>query len=345
MKYEVYTLDLIQPAAGLVLLVLFYLMGLGLFGAVVASVASFAIAFIVALFYVKHLFPEVFSRQLRSTPVAKQLITFSLPTLLAGIFVNYMLWGDRLLVGFFLSAAEVGIYQAAAQSSIVFAVIIGAFNVIFSPMIPGLHHTREKKRLEELFRVSTKWALYLSLPLYLTICFAPREIMIVVFGPEYVSGFSTLIILSTGQLINAGTGTVGQLLVMTGFQNRWFSLSAVMSFASIALSLLLIPRLGLVGAALGTAGSVSGLFILGLLQVRHCLGLWPYDRRYLKGLLATALSLAALFVLSLIDITSPMFSLMLTLFVSAGVFGSTLLFLGLDSEAWEFIRMIRARLM
>jgi O-antigen/teichoic acid export membrane protein len=344
MEYAVLAQDLTQPAVNLLLVVLFFLMGMKLSGAVAAGTVSFIVAFTLALLCLKHLFPETFSCQLRPIPVGRKLLAFSLPASFAGVFSMYVVRVDRLIVGYFRPAAEVGIYQAASRSSVLFGIIMSAFSAIFSPMISTLYHKKEMGRLDELFKISTKWGLYSILPLFLVICFVPREIMTVVFGSKYENGYLPLVILAVGQLINVGTGAVGLLLIMTGHQNHWFLISAVMLFTNIALNWLLIPRLGLVGAALGTVCAVGGLFSLGLFQVKRSLGLWPYDGRYLKGLLATALSAAALFLLGLVDVGSQMVKLLLTLIVSSGVFVTTLLLLGLDSEDRDFIRLVRARL-
>lgn len=344
MKYAVSAQDLTQPAVNLFLVVLFYLMGMGLFGAVAAVFGSFAVAFILALFYVKHLFPESFSRRVKSISVVKELMAFSLPASFAGVFTMFIVWVDRLMVGYFRPAAEVGIYQAVSQSSLLFPIIVSAFSAIFSPMIADLHYKHEVRQLDELFKVSTKWGLYLSLPLFLVICFAPREIMRVVFGARYENGWLPLVILAIGQLVNVGTGAVGLILVMVGHQKRWFMISGAAFLANIALNWVLIPRLGLAGAALGTACAISGLFFSGLIQVKHLLGIWPYERRYFKGLLATALAAGALLLLRTVPIDSPMFTLLLTATVSSGVFVIVLIVLGLDSEGREFIHLIRARL-
>jgi O-antigen/teichoic acid export membrane protein len=344
MRFSVYAEDLGQPATNLILVLLFYLLGWGLLGAVAASVSSFGLAFLLALYYMKHLFPEVFSTRRTAGPSARELIAFSLPTAFAGIFAIVTIWADRLLVGHFRPAAEVGVYQAFSQVSVLFAITLSALNAIFSPMIADLYHKKEMGRLGELFRVSTKWGLYLSLPVFLVICFTSQELMMVVFGPQYADGALPLVVLATGQLVNVATGAVGFLLIMTGHQNRWLAISSVAVLISVALNWLLIPRLGLTGAALATATAISGLYLAGLFQVRCSLQLWPYDSRYLKGLLATALAVAALFLLRLAPIDSAALTLLLTVTVSGSVFGGTLLLLGLDAEDQEFIRLIQTRL-
>ena len=331
MKYSVYAEELTQPAVHLPLIFLTYLLGWGLQGAVMAAVLSYIIAFILAIFYIKQLFPEVCSRKVKSIAV-KGLLSFSLPASFAGIFVMLTIWIDRLIVGYFLPASQVGIYQAASQSSTLFALILTAFNAIFSPMIADLYHRGQIQRLNALFKVGTKWGLYISLPLFLVICISPCHVMSAVFGTEYEAGALSLVILSIAQLINVGTGAVGLLLIMTGHQKRWFLFSALMLFVNIFLNLLLIPKFGLHGAAIGTACAIAGLFLSGLFVVRYSLGLWPYDRRYFKGLLATALTTGVLLLLRSANFSQSISGLSLFSAISIATFGATLYLLGLDPE-------------
>jgi O-antigen/teichoic acid export membrane protein len=344
MQFSVYSQEIGQPATNLLLILVFYLLGWHLLGAVAAGVASFGLAFLLALYYIRRLFPESFTPHLEYPGMVRELIHFSLPASFAGMFTIFTLWVDRLIVAYFRPAAEVGIYQAVSQSSILFAIILSAFNSIFAPIIVDLHRKGEKARLEELFRVSTKWGLYLCLPVFLVICFAPGELLAVIFGSPYAVGWLPLVILSAGQMVSAGTGAVGLLLMMTGHQNRWLWLSGTMMLVNVVLNLVLIPRWGITGAALATACAVSGLYLLGLLQVKRTLRLWPYDRRYLKGLLAAAVTTVALFLLRTWTAAPPVLDLLLTLLVSAAVFGAVLLLSGLDAEDREFLRVARARL-
>jgi O-antigen/teichoic acid export membrane protein len=343
-RYAVYARDLGQPGVHLVLIALFYLLGQGLPGAIKASLGSFAFAFVLALFFVYRLFPEAFSRRVKPTLVIKELLAFSLPASFAGAFGMLITWTTRLLVGYLGGSADMGIYQAASQVPMLFPIIRSAFAVIFSPMSAALSHGRDRGRLDELYKVSTKWGLYLSLPWFLVVCSAPREIMTVVFGARYESGWVSLVLLAVGQLINVSNGSVGALLTMTGHQNRWLTISGMTFLVNLVLGWVLIPRLGLAGAALSVTCALGGMFALGLIWVRRLLGIWPYDRRYLKGLLAALLSTIGLMLLRLGREMPPVVVLALTGVVSVGVFGMTLIVLGLDAEDREFIHLMRARL-
>ena len=174
--------------------------------------------------------------------------------------------------------------------------------------------------------------------------FAPREIITVVFGKPYENGDLPMVILATGQLINAGTGAVGLLLTMTGHQIRWLAISISAFFHNGMLNWMLIPKLGLVGAAMATMVTVGTLFITALVQVRSLLGLWPYDARYTKGIIAATASVFALcvFRIALLDsIKGELLWVITAVMIAIGVFAGSLYLLRLDREDKEFLLLLR----
>jgi O-antigen/teichoic acid export membrane protein len=114
-----------------------------------------------------------------------------------------------------------------------------------------------------------------------------------IFGQDFEAGWIVLVLGTAGQLINCGTGPVGYLLLMSGNQNRLIKVQAVMTLTMVLLNVLLIPPLGILGAALSTVVTaiVSNLWFL--LEVRGALGMSAYNRRYLHLLPAVVASMAA----------------------------------------------------
>lgn len=344
MKFGTIAEDMSQPISDLILFVMFYLIGWRLAGAVGACVLSFAIALLVALYYVGHLFPTVIGRTVKAVYPGKELLTFSLPASLTGVFGVLMIWIDRLLVGYYRPASEVGIYQAASQLSVTFALILSGFATIFSPMAADLWHHGELGRLEELYRVSTKWGLYMSVPPFLVTCFAPRLVMGVLFGKAYVMGWPALLILTFGQVVNAGTGPVGYLLVMAGYQKRMFQISGTTFVTAVVLGLILIPRYGMTGAAIATCVALSGMFVSAVVVARRVLGMKPYDRRYLKGALATALAIIPLMLLHGVHLLTAPITVLVNALLAGGVFAGVLMLAGVDPEDRKFVGLIVERL-
>jgi O-antigen/teichoic acid export membrane protein len=194
-----------------------------------------------------------------------------------------------------------------------------------------------------LFRVSTKWTLYVSLPVLMVVWFAPRGVLNVLYGPAYVPGATALILLTVGQTINAGTGPTGPFLNMTGHHLVWLRLSGLALLTNVILCLLLVPRWGMEGAAASTGLSLTVLSLTSLAVVRRILGAWPYDRRFLK-LGAAVLAMAV--YLALVEAFAPLAGWAHIFLMAAGaliVFIAVTLALGLDEEDHAFLAIFRRR--
>ncbi|KPK93446.1 MAG: hypothetical protein AMJ88_07850 [Anaerolineae bacterium SM23_ 63] len=345
MQFSILAQDIIQPLANLILVVVTFILGWGLFGAIVSVVISYSLGLIMAIRFMRHLFPEVFVADVKIISLTRELLCFSIPTSLSRFLATLTIWVDRLFVGYFLPAVTVGVYNTAALLSMVYGVILNSFNAIFSPMIVELYNKAETKNLEELFRVSTKWAIYTCLPVFLTMCFASKEIMIGLVDTGYEAGARPMLILAAAQMINAGTGAVGLLLIMTGHQVYWLRISGLSLLINIVLCVVLIPRYQLEGGAIANTISVGVLFVGGLFTVRRILGLWPYDRRLLKGLGASVITVGALSLLKSFVNLPPLLYLILIAIVSLGVFGISLYVMGLEGEDREFLKLVRIKIL
>jgi O-antigen/teichoic acid export membrane protein len=339
------TEDIGQPAANLLLVGVFSFFYLGLVGAVIAAVCSYGFALLLGVGFSRSTYRNALPDHAKSTYLPfRDLMHFSLLSSFAAVSTMFSQWLDGVFMGVYRAAHEVGIYQTASQVSILFVIILSTVSSVCAPMIARLYHENEMKRLDELFRISTKWVLYCSVPFFLTICFASKEIMLFFYGNQYVDGAVPLVILAVGQLINVGTGPVGMLLIMTGNQKRWFTVSASALLLNIILNILLVPEYGMTGAALATSISVGSLFLYGLIIVNSIMGIWPYDFRFLKGAVATVGSVLVLLIIRLVLSTGAAITLGF-LFVSSLISFLTILKLvKFDPEDKEFIHLIKKKL-
>lgn len=344
MKDSVLSEDFMQPATNLLLIALFFLIGWQIPGVYVAVVISFALAFFISIPALIRLYPEL-SAPARPTPIfTREIWLFTIPVAFAGVTNTSITWSDRLLMGSLRPAAEVGIYQAASSVSLVIPMILGSFNSVFAPIIAELYHFGEMKRLDELFKITTKWGLYLCFPLFIVMWLQSHDVVLFVFGQKFAAGAIPLIILSFGQLINVGTGTIGSLLTMTGHQNKWLAFLFGGLFIEIALGLILIPRLGMVGAAAASSVSLIVLMVAGIIAARRLIDVWPYDGRYLKGLAAGGLAMLAVFLLRGPITPLPILvRLIIGGLTATAVFVVTILVLGVDQEDRTFIQSLWAR--
>ena len=337
-QYSVWASEIVPGIMNLLLLAAFWLAGEALLCAIAARVLSFGVALAIALFLLRRLFPGSLSIHQYDRRTARHLLAFSLPTALASILSSLFL-SDRLLIGVFLTPADVGVYQVAAQTSLVLASLLAGVNAIFVPMAADLHHRGEHQRLESLFRISTRWGLHAATPLFLVMITFSPEILDTLYGAEYRGAAVSLVILSCGQLVNVATGAADSVLTMSGHPKRWLAITVAAVAANLGLNLILIPRAGIAGAAMATSLTSLLRFSAALWQVRAHVGIWPYDRRYAKSAAAALVSAAILGLVPLSGWTGFLLLALATL-VSYIAFALSLAAFGLDSEDRRLVTWI-----
>jgi O-antigen/teichoic acid export membrane protein len=330
-------------ASALVLFCILFVLGFGLRGAVFSTVGGIAVGALMSVCFVAFLFPSVFAKGPRPEWVGGKLLAYSAPLVLSGLAASMLAFVDRFFVASFCSSADMGVYQAASQLSILFSIAYGAFDNIFAPMVADLHARGEKARLAELYRICAKWGFYASAPVFLVILFAPGDLVKFVYGNAYVEAATPLVILSFGKVVMMTTAASGPVLLMTGRQKLFVAIPLAVLPIDLLLNFLLVPAYGLAGAASAAAISALILNAATILAVRKELGIWPFDARYVKAAIATSAAFGLLYILPPFEIRVPALRLFVIAGISLAAFAGCLVALGLDTEDREVLGIVRAR--
>lgn len=342
-KYAVLIQEFAQPLSALTLLGFFYFAGGRLEAVIFSDIFSYAVAIVLGAVFIHRLFPFVFSAAAVGLGQIAPLLRFSIPMALGGTFSLLIYWMDRLFVGYFRTETETGVYQAASQISLLFAVILSGLGTILVPMFTAFHHQGDRKRLQEAYRIGNKWGLYLGLPALIVLFLSPQRSLVLLYGDAYQDGWTPLLILLLGQAVNLATGASAPLLVMGGGQRSWFTVTALVFFLGVGLNLWLVPLYGVTGAAIAATVALCVMFISILLIVRSMFGFWPYDPRYLKGLWAALFAGVAVWLVGLTSL-SDVPILIVQAAAAILVFGGTLILLGLDDEDRVFLSVIQKKI-
>lgn len=219
----------------------------------------------------------------RRTPtrvVSAEFWRFARPRALAAAFGITITWLDILLVGALQqSTQQAGIYAAVSRLSVMGALALNAVGMAIAPQVSELASLRRIRDAESVFQVGTWWLMAITWPVYVTvIVFAPFVLR--VFGHAFTAGQLPLIILCAAQLFNLGTGNVTVVLLMAGKSSLNLINAAASLGLNIGLNLLLIPRLGITGAAVAWAAAIICNNLAALLQVRYLLGMRPFGPGY-----------------------------------------------------------------
>jgi O-antigen/teichoic acid export membrane protein len=199
----------------------------------------------------------------------RQWILVALPLLFIDGSFLILNQTDTLMIGAFLSKEAVGIYSAAAKTAGWVHFILASVNAIAAPLFAELYSQGDRVGLQSLVSTIARWMFYPALALAIGIsCFA--EPMLNWFGPEFGAAKWALIALIVGQLVNVGAGSVGYLLIMTGHHNQCAWVVGSSALLNLILNGVGIPTLGILGAAIATAISMSVWNVaLNRLVVKH----------------------------------------------------------------------------
>ena len=295
-KYLVYIREYLQPFANLMLVIFLCLIGQRLFGVTLAWVLSFLLAFAAVLYLIKRVFPPLLQKNIKPVFESRQLLKFSLPLAFGDILLFLLLRIDILMVGYFRPSLEVGVYRAVSQTALLLLIFLTSFNNIFAPMIADIFNKGDQEKMRQLFKTVTRWSFSLTLPLFLVVAIGAKNILHI-FGSDFTVGWLPLIILASGQLVNAGSGGVSLMLVMSGHQYRKLFGDFAIVIINLMLNIILIPRWGFLGAAVATGISIAGVNLIRVMQVYFTLRVHAYSWKYLKimgvGVLA---ALSGLFI-------------------------------------------------
>ncbi|OGW52070.1 MAG: hypothetical protein A2Y81_02300 [Nitrospirae bacterium RBG_13_43_8] len=325
MKYTVYTREFIQPVTNIFLISAFYYAGFLMEGVIYAFILSHLIALIAGLLYFKRIFPQSFDKKTKPDFELRNIISYSTPLLFVGFLEYFLSWTDTLMLGALSTTRDVGIYRAASQIPFLMTFFLFAISTIYAPIAASLFHKREMQRFANMFKTTTRWISYTVVPIFVFILFSAREIMML-FGKGYVeTGYIVIIILSFGQLVNCITGSVGYTLTMTGKQGVALIFSIVLLAINIVLDLLLIPKYGVLGAAIASSISAASINLAKLGAVYKIYKFLPFSRELAKYLIPSIFS--SLLIFSLNNVMGIQTGLVVKVIIILVIFGSFYSFL------------------
>jgi len=188
----------------------------------------------------------------------REIFYFSLPVSLAAIATFLLAYIDVLLLGFFKTSFDVGIYSAASPTS---RLILAFSAALYATLLPSIAELKQKKSYNEI-KKSVKFASMLQIVFILPFIFVSflfsEEIITLLFGSAYASAassFKILVIANAFLSTFISLSAVLQAMDMQAVPAKILIFSAVLN---VILNIILIPRYSLLGAAFSTL--IASLF-------------------------------------------------------------------------------------
>lgn len=341
-KYFTYITGFIDPLSKILIFLIFLFFGMGLYGMLYSHVITSIIVFLISLVVIYKISP-IFKSNICLKCDIKKLALFSAPLSLAGIFQLSLDWADTIMLGHYETSKYVGIYAVTVKLSLIGTFVLYSVNYMFAPVISATFSNNDFGKLKYLFQRITRWIFIVTLPISLILIIYSKPLL-GLFGNEIRDGALCLVILTVGQFINSLTGSVGYMLMMTGRSVLTLINIFAVCILNIILNYYLIPKYGIVGAAIATSISLSTINLIRLAEVVILLKMHPYNWQYLKPLFSgSVVGCIYYFFISITSfriISSPL--LILSFFV---VYFLIIYFLGIDEKEKEILFKAKGKIL
>jgi O-antigen/teichoic acid export membrane protein len=227
--------------------------GYALMGVVIGYILAIILSFILAFFFVyKRIVPRIRTKE-ETVPMASKLFSFSIPLVASNILANFVLWIDSLMIAYYITAEQVGIYNVAIPLASIMVMPIVMFQSLFVPVMTKLYAESRIKDIEAVYQIMLRWIIILSLPVFLILFVLGEEIIIFLFGQVYQTGIISLRLLIIGFFIIALFGPIGLLYNIIGKTKYKLIVAIVSLFIAIITNIIFIPLIGTPGAAFATS--------------------------------------------------------------------------------------------
>lgn len=245
--------EVILPSAVILALLAFSLGQPG--PAVWAYVAAAATATLLGIGWLLLSIPPQ-ARKARAVTHTRFWLSVSLPMTVASVTQLSLTRADVLLIGALTTMDETGRYIAASRVALLASFTLRIVDAVVAPMISAAFHSGRRKELREVFLLGLGISILGCLPFFIIGVFMPQPLLRI-FGDGYLEAAPVLRILLVGQFINAMTGPIAFLLLMTGYEKAYAKAIGAAALLSIIANLVVIPRWGIIGAACVTAATIA----------------------------------------------------------------------------------------
>ena len=189
------------------------------------------------------------------TFLLREWVVVSLPIFLVESFFFLLTNADVLMVGFYLTPHDVAIYYATVKTLALVHFVYFAVKAGVAQRYAQFTHG-ETGKLDAFARETVAWTFWPSLVMALVVL-AIGKPMLALFGEGFDEGYPFLFLLVVGVVARASVGPAESLLTMSGNQNVCAAVYAMTLAINIGLNVVLIPTLGLWGAAVATAVAMT----------------------------------------------------------------------------------------
>ncbi len=206
----------------------------------------------------------------------RSLLAYSLPLFVWSVLVTGALYVDRLILASIADLATVGVYNYALLIASGSLVIVAPFATILVPKNSTSFGKRDGTEIRDRTRSAITLITLVYAPIGLGIAALGPFLLRYLAGPGFVSASVSMIVLLVIYAVFVPYSILTSVAAGTRRTRAFATAAALALGANVAVSVALVPRFGMLGAALGNSSMVWAPFLVFYIELRNT-GLIEFD--------------------------------------------------------------------
>jgi O-antigen/teichoic acid export membrane protein len=245
-----------------------------------------------------------FDRTTLSFPV-REVLTFTVPLLSSDLVYVVLNASDAVLLEHFRGADAVAALRVVQPAAMMNQLVFTSFALLFTPLASRLFARGDRQGVNELYWRTAAWMAVFSFPIFALTFANAGPLTVALYEPRYASSGTYLALFALGYYFNVALGFNGLTLKVYGRLRYIVLLNLAAAVVNVGINLLLIPRYGALGAAIGTTLTLVVHNLLKQAGLALGTGVNILDPRYVRVYLVilaavmTLVAMTTLFKLSL----------------------------------------------
>ena len=179
-------------------------------------------------------------------------LSMSLPIVMVIGFYVLLTYVDIIILQKFRPPEDVAFYHAATKTLTLVTFVYFSVSAATAHRFSEYQTAGDHARLQEFIAKSVRWTFWPSVAVA-AVVLAAGQLLLLLFGPDFVVAYPLMFILAIGLLARASIGPCERLLIMVGQQRACAAAYGGAFVVNLILCLMLIPYFGGAGAAASTA--------------------------------------------------------------------------------------------
>lgn len=239
-----------------------------------------------------------------------------LPVIAIAIYIMM----DKTMLGIFSGVSEVGIYENAQKVYTIPLSILTALGTVMLPKMSNMIANSKESEVRNTINKTMEFIMFLAMPMMIGIMLISNDFCVLFFGNDFIKSGKVLIILSFAiPIVTWGDVIRTQYLIPKEMDKEYIISAYFGAIINFIINILLIPKYGALGAAVGTVAAELSVSLYQSLSVRKFLPITTYKIYILKYCFMSLLMGSIVYILTY-SINNKIIKIVFEIFIAVCIY-------------------------